>query len=108
VGVSKVGGLFVHSGAAGAIHQRTTAIVFEDVMKESLSPEQEAQAVQLADRLADASREDFLRIARALVAAGPSPFGRTEFEVRDLVLGIGARAFEQALAQKKTATTGPA
>ena len=77
-------------------------------MKESLSAEQEAQAVQLADRLADASREDFLRIARALVAAGPCPFGPTEFEVRDLVLGIGARAFEQALAEKKTATTGPA
>lgn len=76
-------------------------------MKESLSSEQEVQAQQLADRLADASREDFLRIARTLVAAGPSPFGRTEFEVRDLVLAIGARAFEQALAQKKTATTGP-
>src|SRR5258707_605423 len=41
-------------------------------MRESLSAEQEAQARQLADRLAAASREDFLRIARALVAAGPS------------------------------------
>ena len=77
-------------------------------MKGSLSPEQEAQAVLFADRLADASREDFLRIARALVAAGPCPFGPTELEVRDLVLSIGARAFEQALAQKKTATTAPA
>ena len=77
-------------------------------MKESLSSEQEAQAQKLAEHLAEASREDFLRIARTLVAAGPSPFGPTEFEVRDLVLAIGARAFEQALAQKKTATTGPA
>jgi hypothetical protein len=77
-------------------------------MKESLPPEQEAQARQLADRLAAASREDFLRIARVLVAAGPSPFGPAEFRVRDLVLAIGARAFEQALAEKKTATTAPA
>ncbi len=76
-------------------------------MKGSLSPEQEAQAVLFADRLADASREDFLRIARALVAAGPCPFGPTELEVRDLVLSIGACAFEQP-AQKKTATTAPA
>ena len=51
-------------------------------MKESLSSEQEAQAQKLAEHLAEASREDFLRIARTLVAAGPSPFGPTEFEVR--------------------------
>lgn len=77
-------------------------------MKDSLSPEQEAQAQQLADRLADASRADFLRIARQLVAAGPSPFGEVEFAVRDLALGLGARAFEHVLAEKKTATMGPA
>lgn len=72
-------------------------------MKESLTPQQEADAQQLADQIVAASRQDFLRLARLLVAAGPSPFGDTEFQVRDTVLAIGARAFETALGQKKTA-----
>jgi hypothetical protein len=69
-------------------------------MKESLSAQQEAQAQQLAQHITAASQDDILRLARILVAAGPTPFGQTEFEVRDLVLGLGARAFEQALAEK--------
>ncbi len=77
-------------------------------MKESLSAEQEAQAQELADHLAAASREDFLRLARLLVASGPSPFGATEFKVRDTVLAIGAHALEAALEQKKTATRAAA
>jgi hypothetical protein len=77
-------------------------------MKESLSPQQEAQAQELADRIAAASRDDFLRLARLLVAAGPSPFGQTEFKVRDTALAIGARALEAALEQKKTATRAAA
>jgi hypothetical protein len=32
-------------------------------------------------------------------------FGKTEFELRDLVLKIGAKAYEERLREKKTATT---
>ena len=72
-------------------------------MKESLTPQQEADAQELADRIVAASRDDFLHLARLLVAGGPSPFGDTEFQVRDTVLAIGARAIETVLAQKKMA-----
>ena len=73
-------------------------------MTDSLTPQQEADAQELAALVLAASREDILRLARLLVAGGPSPFGDTEFQVRDTVLAIGARAFETVLAQKKTAT----
>jgi len=72
-------------------------------MQESLTPQQEADAQQLADRIVEAAREDIRRLARLLVTGGPSPFGDTEFKVRDTVLAIGARALETVLAQKKTA-----
>jgi hypothetical protein len=94
--------------AAVAFRRLTTPNVFEAAMKESLSPQQEADAQQLADRIVEASRDDILRLARLLVAAGPSPFGEPERAARDTALTIGARALEQALAQKKTATTAAA
>ena len=53
-------------------------------MQESLNAAQEAQAQQLAQTIAQATSDDFLQIARTLVASGPSPFGNTEFTVRDL------------------------
>src|SRR5262249_42558415 len=81
--------------------QKSTFLVFEALMKESLTPEQEAEAQQLADLIAAASRDDFLRLAGLLVGGGPAPFGDTEFKVRDTVLAIGARALETALRQKK-------
>jgi hypothetical protein len=73
------------------------------------SAQQEAQARELAQAIAEASQEELLAIARALVEAEPaSLFGATEFRVRDLALRIAAKAYEQRLAQKKSATTAPA
>ena len=70
-----------------------------------LTPEQEAKAQELAAALGDAVADDLLRIARLLVAQdGRHAFGRTEFQLRDLVHRIGAKALEASLAQKKTAT----
>ena len=78
-------------------------------MPEPLSPEQEAQAQELARALAEAAREDFLRMARTPVAKGDADlFGDTAFEVRDAALRLAARAYEQRLAQTKTATRGRA
>jgi hypothetical protein len=77
-------------------------------MQKPLTPEQEAQAQQLARTLTQAAQEDFLHMARTLVAKGDADlFGDTEFEVRDAALRLAARAYEQRLAQKKTATGGP-
>jgi hypothetical protein len=78
-------------------------------MKESLPPAQEAQAQELAAALAQAAQEDLLHIARDLVRCdNASLFGATEFRIRDAILRVAAKAYEQRLAQKKTATRGPA
>jgi hypothetical protein len=73
-----------------------------------LSPEREAQAQQLAQALRQAADDDFLAIARALVATDEATlFGDTEFHLRDLLHRLGAKAYQAFLAQKKTATAGP-
>jgi hypothetical protein len=78
-------------------------------MKESRSADQEAQAKELAVAIAAVSEEELLEIARTLVAAEPADlFGATEFKIRALAHRIAAKAYEQRLAQKKSATTPPA
>jgi hypothetical protein len=78
-------------------------------MKDSLPAAQEAQAQELAAAIAQAAQEDLLRIARDLVRCDDaSLFGETEFRIREAILRVAARAYEQRLAQKKTATRGPA
>ena len=70
-----------------------------------LSPEREAQAQQLLQALRQAADEELLAIARTLAATDEATlFGQTEFDVRDLVHKIGAKAYQTFLAQKKTAT----
>jgi hypothetical protein len=78
-------------------------------MKEPLLPQQEAQAQQLAHDIVLAAQDEILQIARTLVAAdNASLFGQNEFKVRDLALKLVAKAYQQHLEQKKTATTAPA
>ena len=74
-----------------------------------LTPEQEADAHQLAALIRQATDEEFLRLARLLVSQDQRhTFGPTEFAVRDIVLKAGAQAYQTFLAQKKTATAGRA
>jgi len=73
-----------------------------------LTPEQETRAQQLAADLHQALADDVLALARSLIAHEQRPFGQAEFHLRDLLLQAGAKALELSLAQKKTATTGPA
>jgi hypothetical protein len=77
-------------------------------MQEALDAAQEAEAQQLAEAFAQAASDDFLQLARTLVASGRSPFGQTEFTARDILLRVGAKVYQQYLGQKKTATKGPA
>lgn len=78
-------------------------------MKGPRPAEQEAQARELAQAIAEVSEEELLEMARALVEAEPAElFGATEFKVRELALRIAAKAYERRLAQKKTATSPPA
>ena len=71
----------------------------------SLSAQQEAEAQALADRIRELTEEEFLQIARLLVSKSERDiFGDTEFQVRDILNRAGAKAFEEHLRQKKTAT----
>ena len=75
-----------------------------------LTPEQAAQAERLFQALRPAS-EDEWRWLTQLLASKPDDklLGTTEFEIRDRVHTLGAKAIETALnARKKGGTKGPA
>jgi hypothetical protein len=67
-----------------------------------LTPEQEAEAQRLADTVALKTKEELLQITRLLVSKKDHELlGETEFQVRDLVHKIGARAVETAVNERK-------
>jgi hypothetical protein len=75
----------------------------------ALSPEQEAEAQELARRVQQAVDAEVLRMARLVVGKAPAElFGQTEFDLRDILLRVGAKVYELYLAEKKTATKAPA
>lgn len=77
-------------------------------MATPLSPSQEAEAQELAQAIAKAAQTDLLEIARTLVGSTPATlFGNNEFKIRNIILGVAAKAYEEHLAQKKTATKEP-
>lgn len=75
-----------------------------------LTPEQAEQAERIYQTLRSVSDAELRQIAH-LLASKPDHqlLGRTEFEVRDRVHKIGAKAIETALNErKKGGTRGPA
>lgn len=73
-----------------------------------LSPEQLLEAKQLEAKIRLAIDQEVAALARLLVSKNDKElFGQTEFDVRDLVLRIGAKAYEEHLREKKTATKVP-
>lgn len=71
-----------------------------------LTPEQEAEAQRLADAIALKTKAELLQITRLLVSKQDHELlGQTEFEVRDLVHQIGARAMETAVNERKKGGT---
>jgi hypothetical protein len=74
-----------------------------------LSPEQEQEAQQLATRAQEACAAEFLQMARTLVGKPTRElFGQSEFDLREIVLRVGAKMYEMHLAEKKTAMSAPA
>jgi hypothetical protein len=63
----------------------------------------------LAQAIREATDGEIEELARNLVSSDAQHlFGDNEFKVRDLAHRIAAKAFEQHLARKKTATKAPA
>jgi hypothetical protein len=60
-----------------------------------LTPDQEAEAAVIEARLLDAAREDIRWMARLLASKEDGRlFGETEFQLRDVVHRVGAKALE--------------
>lgn len=74
-----------------------------------LTPEQQTEAERLYQTLRAATDADLRAVAAFLATKDDRHlFGATEFELRDRVHQIGAKALEiAAAAQKKTAMTAP-
>lgn len=77
---------------------------------EHLPPEQAAHAQQIRQALQQAFDTELDRLAELLATKPDSQlFGQTEFDVRDRVHALGARAIEAAAhVRKKGATWAPA
>ncbi len=75
-----------------------------------LSAQQEAQAQRIFQVLKRTTDDDLLALARLLAAKKDRELlGQAEFEVRDRVHPIGAKAIQTALQErKKGGTTAPA
>lgn len=75
----------------------------------ALSAVQELEAKALEAKIRSAIEKEVSDLARLLVGKSDRElFGQTEFEVRDIVLRIGAKAYEEHLREKKTAIKAPA
>lgn len=78
------------------------------MLSAALSPEQEAEAKILEAKIQKAIQTEIADLARLMVSKSDRElFGLTEFQVRDLVLRVGAKVYEEHLREKKTATKAP-
>lgn len=74
-----------------------------------LPPEKQAEIDDLTRAIKKAVDDELNELAANLATADDAHiFGANEFRIRDLAHKIAAKAIEQRLAQKKTATKGPA
>lgn len=79
------------------------------MLRVKLSAEQESEAQVLEAKIQQAVQEEIGDLARLIVSKGDRDlFGQTEFQVRDIVLRVGAKVYEEHLREKKTATKAPA
>ena len=75
------------------------------MVRHCLSEEQEHEAKLLEAKIRLAVDQEIADLARLLVSKSESEiFGQAEFQVRDLVLRVGAKAFAEHLREKKMAT----
>lgn len=75
-----------------------------------LNAQQECEAQRIAKILQEKMAGDIVQLARLLVSKKDAEiFGQTEFQVRDHVHELGAKAIQTVLEErKKGATKGPA
>ena len=73
----------------------------------ALTAEQEAEAKVLEAKIQKAIQTEIADLARLMVSKSDRElFGRTEFQVRDLVLRVARRVYEGTSAREKKTATG--
>lgn len=73
----------------------------------NLTPDQQADADRIQAALLSAAATDLRALAELLATQDDRTlFGATEFAVRDIVLRVGAKALEAALAERKRGNDG--
>jgi len=78
------------------------------MLSAALSAKQETEAKVLEAKIQKAIQTEIADLARLMVSKSDRElFGHTEFQVRDLVLRIGAKVYEEHLREKKTAIKAP-
>ena len=78
------------------------------MVRHRLSEEQEREAKLLEGKIRLAVDQEIANLARLLVSKSEKDlFGETEVQVRDLVLRVGVKAFQEHLREKKMATEAP-
>jgi hypothetical protein len=76
------------------------------VTRPELTPEQQAEAERIHAALVAATADDLRLLAEQLATTTDrTVFGANEFTVRDIVLGIGAKALETVLEERKKGGT---
>jgi hypothetical protein len=76
--------------------------------KRPLTAAQESEAKRLEANIRAAVDQEIASLARLLVSTSDQDlFGRTEFQIRDLLLRMGAKAYDEYLREKKMATKAP-
>ena len=74
----------------------------------ALTTEQEKEVKALEAKIQAAVQKEIADLARLMISKSDRElFGATEFQVRDLVLRIGAKVYAEHLREKKTATKAP-
>jgi hypothetical protein len=107
VSVSKVGGKFglLEQGfQQGGEFQRDTEDVMasERLNEQATDEQQQAEAQRIYDRLGPIFEEERRRLANLLASKGNHElFGQTEYEVRDRVHHLGAKALETAADERQ-------
>ena len=75
-------------------------------LQTELTPEQAANAERIYQTLRRATEDEHWRLAQLLASKSDSELlGATEFEVRDIVHEVGAKAIETALDGRKKGAT---
>lgn len=68
----------------------------------ALTPEQEELAARIEDVMRAGAKVEIEQIARTLASKSDGElFGQTEFQIRDMLASLGARALETALEERK-------